>query len=261
MDGRQVETLQLQHFGTSFATRDGFFERLYERINVRRTTRALDLADPNRVLEVGPGSGRLMAYLSGLGHDVVGLDLSPTVAKHIEQRWKLRVMVGTLAALNPVPLNGSFDVIIMRHVLEHFLDPAAALRTAYLALRSEGRLYLAVPNMGSWHRGFRGWSGYEPYHLHFFCVESLLAALHRAGFHVSKSATHEPLTGWPNTLARSVWPPQDRKPGDAPRRGAGRSILELGRFAAGIVLSPLRWYQSLAMRGEELTVVAVKSAR
>ena len=39
-----------------------------------------------------------------------------------------------------------FDVIILRHVLEHFLDPSSILKKIYNTLNNRGTIYVAVPN-------------------------------------------------------------------------------------------------------------------
>ena len=41
---------------------------------------------------------------------------------------------------------GKYDVVIMRHVLEHFLDPVAVMKKVHKVLAPDGLLYLAVPN-------------------------------------------------------------------------------------------------------------------
>ncbi|MGB1103629.1 MAG: class I SAM-dependent methyltransferase [Crocinitomicaceae bacterium] len=43
-------------------------------------------------------------------------------------------------------LNERFDLIIMRHVLEHFLDPLTVLKRIREVLSEDGVLYIAVPN-------------------------------------------------------------------------------------------------------------------
>ena len=108
-----------------------------------------------------------MAYLSSQGHEVRGLDISKSVSDVILRRYGLTVEIEDLMAFS-LRESGSWDAVIMRHVLEHFESPIAALRCASKLLRLGGRLYVAVPNMDSWHRKWSGWSGYESYHLHFF---------------------------------------------------------------------------------------------
>lgn len=43
-------------------------------------------------------------------------------------------------------LQGKFDIIIMRHVLEHFMDPLQVLKKVRKALFTSGMVYIAVPN-------------------------------------------------------------------------------------------------------------------
>lgn len=255
------QQVQLEYFGEAFAAREGFFVSLYERINARRTARALGHEHGQRVLEIGPGSGAVMAWLAHRGHDVRGLDMSHAVARHIERRWELPVTVEPLDAHVRAVGVGVYNTIVMRHVLEHFTDPYVALQNAQALLKPGGRLLVAVPNMASWHSRFRGWSGYEPYHVHYFNQQSLAFALNRAGFRVASVASYESLTGWANTFLHSVVD-QKRSRGcaQASKGGWKRQVLEAVRVATGTLLSPVRWLQSSLGRGEELTAVAEKVA-
>ena len=255
-ENRQV---QLDNFGEAFAARKGLFVSLYERINARRTARALGRVRGLRVLEIGPGSGAVMAWLAHLGHDVQGLDMSHAVARQIERRWGLPVTTEPLAKHVRAEGVGTYDVIIMRHVLEHFTDPYQALINAHALLNPKGRLYVAVPNMASWHRHFRGWSGYESYHIHFFDRQSIAFVLSRAGFRVASVASYESLTGWVNTFLNSIMG-QEMCEGRVKYSKGGwkRQVFEIVRLAIGALLSPIRWFQSSLGRGEELTVMAEK---
>ena len=42
--------------------------------------------------------------------------------------------------------HGSFDLIVMRHVLEHLENPVTALKKIVNLLSKDGILYIAVPN-------------------------------------------------------------------------------------------------------------------
>lgn len=254
-----ADEVQLKHFGDAFATRSGFFVALYEGINARRTVRAMRLGPKSRVLEVGPGSGSVMGRLAYLGHDVRGLELSPAVARHIRQRWNLPVDVEPLDVHVESVGEGVYDAIVLRHVLEHFCDPVDALVKTHALLKPEGQVYIAVPNMDSWHRCFLGWSGYEPYHVHFFGAQSMSLALWRAGFQLREAASFESLTGWVNTFLRTAKDQGDRHSAPATTSGWKRWVLEAFRLLTGIALSPLRWLQSRLGRGEELVVIAVKT--
>lgn len=251
--------IQLEYFGDEFAERQGPFFDLYENINARRTLRALKGRKRQRVLEIGPGSGRIMACLASLGHSVQGLDLSPAVAKHIAEQWGLSVHVESLDAHKRRVGSEYYDVIIMRHVLEHFSEPHEVLQATHSLLRSHGLLYVAVPNMQSWHRLFRGWVAYQPYHFHYFNSQSLCLALTKCGFRIACVQSYESLTGWANTLSHSLFPRRhDQRKSDCGNERAQlmRPALEFVRLLAGLGVWPVRLLQSSIGQGDELSVVA-----
>ncbi|MFH1635550.1 MAG: class I SAM-dependent methyltransferase [Chloroflexota bacterium] len=261
LDAEENQKMQLQYFGKAFSARNGLFVCLYERINARRTARALGRERCQRVLEIGPGSGAVMAWFARLGHNISGLDMSPAVARQIECRWGLPVTVASLDAHIRAVGEGVYDVIVMRHVLEHFTDPYEALLNTYALLKPGGRLYVAVPNTASWHKRFQGWSGYQPYHFHYFNHQSLSFALSRAGFRVTGVTSYESLTGWVNTFLYSfVCQKRVGVSAEVSKGGCKRQLLETVRLATGIFLSPVRWFQSLLGRGEELVAVGEKAA-
>lgn len=259
MDATRNAAVQQAFFGEGFAARSGFFVDYYDGRNVRRTATALQLPSSSRVLEIGPGSGALMGYLKTLGCDVQGLELSKNVATQIERRWHLRVAVETLDAHLGSVGQGSYDAVIMRHVLEHFTEPREALNAIYSLLKPGAVLYLAVPNFDSWHRHFSGWSGYEPYHVQFFGKHPICTVVRGAGFEVCKVGSYESLTGWVNTVARTLGGKVPHTHGGG-GNGTSRAGVELLRFALGATLTPLRWLQAVAGKGEELFVLAKRPA-
>jgi SAM-dependent methyltransferase len=257
-------TFQLEYFGDSFAGRAGPFVDLYESWNCRRILGTLRLAGPARILEIGPGSGALMARLHAREHEVFGLDLSLAVSAAIEKRYGLVVECESLEQHLERVGPERYDLIIICHALEHFADPVSALGIMMQLVRRGGMIYLAVPNMDSWHGAWSGWIGYAPYHLHYFGFASMDAALARAGFSVLRRKSYESLSGWPNTVYRTLGrrrqkaglPPDDPQP----KAGWQRTLLELARLGVGVALSPMRWLQSALGRGEELVVLAERKS-
>lgn len=250
--------LQLGFFGEEFARREGYFVGFYESINSTRAARLLALSRSSKILEVGPGRGSLMNHFAALGHSVTGLDLSPAVAKQIRSRYGLRVVTTALEQYSS-EAGTTYDAVVMRHVLEHFSQPLEATRAAYAMLRPGGLLYVAVPNMGSWHSRWRGWSGFEPYHLQYFGKRSLTQCLQNAGLTILQLGSYESLSGWTNTVLRSIMAPtRATSDGESARveGGAMRNALEAGRLIFGLLTSPLRWLQAGLLRGEELFAVA-----
>lgn len=138
----------------------------------RRVWVVPDLPRGSRVLEIGPGSGRFVAYGQARG-------------------WIMVTLNGVGAAERYTPPAGGFDAVVGWQVLEHCLDPTAVLRMAAVALRPRGQLLLSTPNVrsvGRWLFGAR-WSDWQiPLHLWHFSPTTLRRLVTRAGFRVERVA-------------------------------------------------------------------------
>lgn len=84
------------------------------------------------------------------------------------------------------PVQKKFDLIIMRHVLEHLSDPIAALTKIESTLADDGILYIAVPNcanpiaplLAHWFRAV---------HTYYFNKKTINGILHKSNLHLLKA--------------------------------------------------------------------------
>ncbi|MBW2508011.1 MAG: class I SAM-dependent methyltransferase [Deltaproteobacteria bacterium] len=96
-----------------------------------------------RVLELGCGTGRLLARLSEVAEEAVGLDLSEGMAAKARARG-LRVRIGDLCAL---PFDDdAFDLVCSFKVLPHVENIHGALREAARVTRPRGYMLLELYN-------------------------------------------------------------------------------------------------------------------
>ncbi|ABW01369.1 class I SAM-dependent methyltransferase [Caldivirga maquilingensis] len=73
---------------------------------------------PARVLEIGPGTGRLANMVSGLGYHVVGVDVSLPMVKQARRFWRPDFINGGSWRL---PLRGgSFDAAVAVFTMHHW---------------------------------------------------------------------------------------------------------------------------------------------
>lgn len=92
------------------------------------------------MLEVGCWTGRFLAHLAAQGHDAVGLDISPRMARRARRRGG--VVVNALVTAMPFQ-NGAFDVVAGMFFLLAVLHDAAAWEEVSRVLRPGGAfLYL-----------------------------------------------------------------------------------------------------------------------
>jgi SAM-dependent methyltransferase len=77
---------------------------------------------------------------------------------------------------------GSFDIVSLIEVLEHFPDPVSLLQSVRELLRPGGLLFLTTGNADPHRRTFPSWGYVIPeIHVSYFSPESLGRALNRAG--------------------------------------------------------------------------------
>jgi 2-polyprenyl-3-methyl-5-hydroxy-6-metoxy-1,4-benzoquinol methylase len=257
-----ARALQLTHFSDAFVARHvGGMDAFYDLLTTSRRVRQLKpLTDAScRALEVGVGRGRVLGALKKLGWRVEGIDLSPEVCRAIAQRLGVVVHCQTLEDFAQNTPHHKWDVIIMCHVLEHFEDPVTALRSANALLRQGGMLYIAVPNVAAPDARLPGWTGYAPYHLHYFSSGSLTRLLSDTGFVIARKSTFEPLSGWCNAGARTLFGNcrsfATARPGGNRPQPLTRLIYDAARLGTGTLISPLRWVQAALGYGEELVVI------
>lgn len=108
---------------------------------------------PARVADLGCGTGSLSLLMAEAGHHVSGLDVSPAMVALAREKiagagFDAELSVGD-AAVPPWP-QGTFDVVLTRHVLWAMDDPDAALTCWIDLLGPQGRLVLIE---GRWWTG------------------------------------------------------------------------------------------------------------
>lgn len=113
----------------------------------RVTLDRLDLRPGQRVLEVGPGPGRLLIPAARRvlsGGEVVGLDIQPGMIERLKARAARAGVANLTAILGDATRThfppGSFDLVYLCTVLGEIPDREAALRESYAVLKPDGRL-------------------------------------------------------------------------------------------------------------------------
>ena len=147
----------------------------------------------SKLLDIGSGSGRLLDLARSAGWVAIGIEPDPTAAAVARSNGN-QIIAASVEEL-PARLNGSFERIVLSHVIEHVANPLALLRHCRRLLAPDGTLWLETPNLDSLGHEFFGadWRGLEPpRHLVLFRRAGMSALLESAGFaHVAYSAPRD----------------------------------------------------------------------
>ena len=97
-----------------------------------------------RLLDIGTGTGRLLAHLAPRADSATGVDRSPEMLRLARGKLAVNgVQSADLLQADMLALpftDASFDTIILQHVLHFADDPATALREARRVLAPDGKL-------------------------------------------------------------------------------------------------------------------------
>ena len=139
------------------------------------------------ILDFGCGYGQNLQAMKKLGFEnIAGYDIEPTALEYCKKN-DLKTVDGRITSLEE--LGNFYDLIVMTHVLEHLPKHQIIdnLRSLRMALKEEGRLFVAVPNAQS---NTGCYWRYEDFTHHtLFTAGSLLFVLRQAGY--SKMQIHD----------------------------------------------------------------------
>lgn len=140
------------------------------------------------VLDAGSGPGYGLEYIKNFDSqiEIFGIEAS------IEAREILQDEVGATVVDSDIDgdwskeYQGKMDLIILRHVVEHMLDPIASLHNLRNTLSQDGYLYIAVPDMMNPRVVLRDYDDWWEYwfrsvHPYYYCKETLFTTLAMAG--------------------------------------------------------------------------------
>lgn len=194
--GRLAEIYSAEYFRNDTSNVLGYADYESDRPFILRTAhrrlRKLEQLAPGRgrILDVGCAFGYFLEAARRRGWDVEGIDLSEHAVAYARQHLgDAAVHTGQLEQAG-LPL-GSFDVITLWDVVEHFPDPVEKLAYCRELLKPGGLLVLSTPDIGSPVARVTGprWMGFKlaDEHLYYFSRRTMGAMLERAGFAVVRT--------------------------------------------------------------------------
>ena len=194
-----------------------------------------------RLLEVGSGLGHLVGQLENT-FETYGFDLNHWAvnqSKSVVNKTRLQT-----ASAQELPFrDDSFNVVIIKHIVEHLPDPQKAIQEIGRVTERGGTLILVTPNLDSLLKPWKGdkWIGYQdPTHISLKPPAEWFSFIEAAGFTIRR------------VFADGFWDvPYIRF---VPKQIQKLFFGSLGGFQTitGFVFLPMRW-------GESIMVIAKKA--
>lgn len=165
-----------------------------------------------RVLDVGCGEGSFLVRLRSAGWQGQLCGLEPEAGAAARARARgIGVEEGTIERFDT---SETFDLVVLRHVIEHVRDPLVVLDRIHGVLRPGGTLYLATPDEHALcARVFgRFWHGYDPpRHLWVFRPSGVHRLLAHSGFDVVEDRWDFAPVMWAASFAYLLSPEPSRR--------------------------------------------------
>lgn len=137
-----------------------------------------------RVLDLGCSGGFFLNEFDRQKWKRKGIEIDTNAARYAKRRFGIEVIEGDFSELDLS--KEKFDLVVLRGVIEHCIEPRSYLKKCASILRNKGMLFItATPNIESFPAEVyrEKWRLFTPLeHLHFFSVNLLDRVLHPLGF-------------------------------------------------------------------------------
>jgi len=134
-------------------------------------------------LDIGAGEGSVLEFFGNKNSNAVLSAIEPSEACHkILKDKNIKLLSNDVDSDWHLGNENKFDFIILRHTLEHLLDPLSVLKKIKYVLSDNGLIYISVPNMmmpRSDNLLKKSW--FIVSHTYYFSKSALLSLISRSG--------------------------------------------------------------------------------
>lgn len=135
------------------------------------------------VFEIGAGRGEFLNELNKGQFKVNGLEPGRSGVEFALKNYGLKIELGYIEDYN---FSQKYDIIVIRHVLEHVAQFYKVLEKIKIqGLKKGGLLFIKIPRLDSWEARWLGkfWSGFDlPRHRVHFTKQGIINILDKIGF-------------------------------------------------------------------------------
>jgi len=220
---------------------------LHRYLNLNREVRKVrKILGPgqHRLLDIGCGTGWTTQFWNEKGFDVTGLEPSRSRREIAEGKYGFPVIA---SYLEDARVEGKYDVVVLRHIIEHFADPKGLVNKAASFVAPGGVMLIIVPNIRCLGRTLfdTNWTWVLPWHCNFFSPCALRCLVEQVGFKVLSSwQTPSPMYYHESFIRRFSYP-------------SVKKFFSLFGPVGMLFFSPLALAGLVIGKGENVSVIAI----
>jgi len=171
------------------ATENSLYLPVYERLKAQD----VQLENTRNILDIGSGEGNNLKYLMEKLPQAEYYAIEPSKAcQRTLKAMNVKILGGDVGQDFDPKFEGYFDLIIMRHVLEHFFHPIEILKKVKPLLKDKGILYIAVPNSLNFGKHKLLDHCFRMVHNYYFNIHTLKNVFRKAGVQAIWMAEGDP---------------------------------------------------------------------
>ncbi|MCR3757807.1 class I SAM-dependent methyltransferase [Clostridium felsineum] len=170
------------YVGKESPTEEFFNEQFKRGLSIYEYLKNNGVKDIEKVLEIGTGAGGILKAFKDNGCQVLGVDLGK---EYIEfGKTKGIKLINCEAGELLKDYEGEFDLIILSHVMEHFLDINRELNIIKKLLKKNGVLYIELPGVFNMHYSYDCdfLKSLQNAHTYYFTLGTLKQVMELNGF-------------------------------------------------------------------------------
>jgi len=160
------------------ATANSLYLPVYERLKAQN----FQLENTKNILDIGSGEGNNLRYLIEQVPQAEYYAIEPSKACQTTLKaMNVNILGGDVEEDFDPKFEGYFDLIIMRHVLEHFANPIEILEKIKPLLKDDGVVYIAVPNSLNYGKHKLLDHCFRIVHTYYFSIHTIKNIFRKAG--------------------------------------------------------------------------------
>ncbi|PKP02354.1 MAG: hypothetical protein CVU11_12255 [Bacteroidetes bacterium HGW-Bacteroidetes-6] len=175
------------------------------RSRTRYIAKRIPLANTS-VIDIGCGNGALLTRIQQKTNcNAIGIEMDSVAARRASKNTKLSIISKPFQEVD-LPLH-SFDAVVTIHSFEHIAQPQQNLEKASRLVKTDGMLYIAIPNIASFQYKLFGryWLHLDPeFHLHFIHPDFIKSTMLSKGFMFRKARHFNPVQNIPGFVLSAL---------------------------------------------------------